>query len=315
MPLSAGSQAALGVSASLVKCTTPAIATIPRVITTGNPDNIDAAALAALARLATALRGPERIAVNASVGDALDALHRAAPDHPGVIHYAIHAYDNPPLKERGLAYAEIYDGIAPAAAHALHMPTRIFTRTGDWEKSIDLNRRSAEAALAQSEDVIQTHYVHAIDYMVYAYLQLRQPDETARLVNEMLAIDNHQASFGGANALAAASVRLLMEQEKWANAASLSPDLHAAIPWQIFPQTVAMVWFTKGLGAARTSDVDAARLAVAELKTLDSTMLKRGQDYWARLTEGQILSVEAWIELAEGNGELAFTLHPSDESG
>ncbi|MEW2911446.1 hypothetical protein [Leisingera sp. JC11] len=102
-----------------------------------NPGNIDAAALAALARLATAPRGPEGIEVKARVGDTLDALHQSEPDHPGVIHYAIHAYDNPPLKERGRPYAEIYDKTAPNAPHALHMPAHIFTRTGDWEKFSD----------------------------------------------------------------------------------------------------------------------------------------------------------------------------------
>ncbi|SDE77339.1 tetratricopeptide repeat protein [Limimaricola pyoseonensis] len=272
-----------------------------------NPDNIDAAALAALARLATAPGGVERFEVNARVGDALDALHEDAPEHPGVIHYAIHAYDNPPLKERGLPYAEIYDKAAPEAAHALHMPAHIYTRTGDWAKSIDLNRRSAEAALDTSGDVIQSHYAHAVDYMVYGHLQMGQAEEAARLVEEMLAIDNHQASFGGAYALAASPVRLLLEQENWAEAAALSPDMHSAIPWENFPQTVAMRWFAKGLGAARTDDVETARLAVEKLGSLRDAMREGGQDYWARLTEGQILTVEAWVELAEGNDEAALT--------
>jgi tetratricopeptide (TPR) repeat protein len=271
-----------------------------------NPDNIDAAAFSALARLATAPRGPVGIEVNAAVGDLLDHLHTKAPDHPGVIHYAIHAFDNPMLKARGLPYAEIYDKAAPRAAHALHMPAHIFTRTGDWEKSVDLNRRSAVAALSHSGDVIQTHYVHAVDYMVYGYLQLGEPQKAAALVDEMLLIDNHQASFGGAYALAASPVRLLLEQEKWSEAAALSPGMHSAIPWEKFPQTVAMVWFAKGLGAARSNDVDTARASVSELKALHEKMFARQQGYWAKLTEAQILSVEAWIELSEGNDELAI---------
>ena len=271
-----------------------------------NPDSLDAAALAALARLATAPRGPDGIKVNAQVGDMLDDLHAKAPDHPGVIHYAIHAYDNAPLKDRGVSYAEIYDKTAPMAAHALHMPAHIFTRTGDWEKSIDLNRRSAMTALAQSGDVIQTHYVHAVDYMVYGYLQLGQSEQATTLVDEMLAIDNHQVSFGGAYALAAAPVRLLLEQDKWAEAAAISPEMHSAIPWGKFPQTVAMRWFAKGIGAARIKDVATARTAVGELKTLHEEMAAGGQGYWASLTEAQILSVEAWIEFAEGNEELAL---------
>jgi tetratricopeptide (TPR) repeat protein len=272
-----------------------------------NPDNIDAAALAALARLATAPRGPERGAVFEDVGDTLDALHAIAPEHPGVIHYAIHAYDNPSLRERGRPYAEIYDKAAPEAAHALHMPAHIFTSMGDWERSIDLNRRSAEAALDTSGDVTQTHYVHAVDYMVYGHLQMGQAEEAARLVGEMLAIDNHQVSFGGAYALAASPVRLLLEQEKWAEAAALSPDMHPSIPWEKFPQAVAMRWFAKGLGAARSDDVASAMTAVEELRNLQSAMTVAGQDYWARLADGQILTVEAWIELAEGDEETALS--------
>jgi pentatricopeptide repeat protein len=272
-----------------------------------HPENVDAAALAALARIATAPGGPERVEALAQVGDALDALHDMAPDHPGVIHYAIHAYDNPTLKMRGAPYAEIYDKSAPNAPHALHMPAHIFTRTGDWQKSIDLNRRSAEAAIAQSGDVLQTHYVHAIDYMVYGHLQLGEHEEAARLVDEMMAKDNHQVSFGGAYGLAAAPVRLLLEAGKWSDAAALSPDMHPGIPWENFPQTVAMRWFAKGLGAARSNDVATARAAVTELAGLRDAMQDRQQGYWAKLTEAQILSVEAWIELAEGNDALAMT--------
>lgn len=273
-----------------------------------NHDNVDAAALAALAMLATAPRGPAGAETARAAGDLLDKLHEVAPDHPGVIHYAIHAYDSPAHKDRGVSYAEIYDKTAPTAPHALHMPSHIFTRTGDWEASIDLNRRSAEAALEQSGDILQTHYVHAIDYMVYGYLQTGKPGEAEQLVKEMLAKTNHQVSFGGAYALAASPIRLLLEQEKWAEAAALSPDLHPNIPWENFPQTVAMLWFAKGIGAARSGDLDTARSAAEQLAKMRDAMLERDQGYWAQLAEGQILSVEAWVELAEGQDELALSL-------
>ena len=273
-----------------------------------NPDNIDAAAFAALASLASTPPGPEQVETFAAVGDRLDSLHATAPDHPGIIHYAIHAYDNPPLKDRGVPYAEIYDKTAPSAPHALHMPAHIFTRTGDWAESIDLNRRSAEAALEQSGDVLQSHYVHAVDYMVYGYLQTGEPEKAKAMVDEMLGKDNHQVNFAGAYGLAAAPVRLLLEEDRWAEAAALSSELPAGMAWDNFPQTVAMLWFAKGLGAARTGDVEAAEDAVGELDALLAAMRERGPEYWAQLTEGQILSIRAWIALAEGDGDLAVTL-------
>ena len=271
-----------------------------------HPDDIDAAAFGALARLATAPRGSDGIQVKSQVGYTLDALHKSAPEHPGVIHYAIHAYDNPPLKDRGRPYAEIYDKTAPNAPHALHMPAHIFTRTGEWQKSIDLNWRSAEAAREQSKDVVQSHYAHAIDYMVYGHLQLGDVNNAAKLVDEMLAIQNHQISFGGAYALAAAPVRLPLEQAQWDVAAALSPDMHPVIPWEKFPQTVAMRWFAIGMGAARSGDLEKAQAAVAELNALRAVMQERKQGYWAQLTEAQIMSVEAWIELADGDAEKAL---------
>ena len=273
-----------------------------------NPDSVDAAAFAALAMLASAPPGEGGIAINAAAGYLLDTLHNSAPHHPGVIHYAIHAYDTPPLKDRGAPYAVIYDKTAPNAAHALHMPSHIFTRTGDWAASIELNRRSAEAAMESSGTILETHYVHAVDYMVYGLLQLDRPEEAQALVEKMLAMDNHQVSFGGAYALAASPLRLLLEQEKWAEAGAVSHELHPSIPWENFPQTEAMLWFAKGIGAARSGDLEAARADVVKLNALHQVMVERDQDYWAKLTEGQILSVDAWIELARGNGEQAVKM-------
>ncbi len=276
-----------------------------------HPGNVDAAALAALARLAIAPRGAARMEELADVGDTLDALHQKAPDHPGVIHYAIHAFDNPALKTRGKPYAEIYDKSAPDAPHALHMPAHIFTRTGDWQASIDLNRRAAKAALDLSGDILQTHYAHAIDYLVYGHLQRGEHQDAANLVSEMMAYENHQVSFGGANALAAAPVRILLEADKWSEAAELSPDMHPSIPWNNFPQAVAMRWFAKGLGAARSGDIKTASSAVLKLVQLRDKLQAGDQGYWAQLTDAQILTVEAWIELDRGNEDLAVVHHTS----
>jgi hypothetical protein len=97
----------------------------------------------------------------------LDAQFVKHPDHPGVAHYLIHAYDFPPIAQKGLPAALCYADIAPGAAHALHMPSHIFTRVGLWKESVDTNARSAAAAKAENS-IGQA--LHAMDYMAYADL-------------------------------------------------------------------------------------------------------------------------------------------------
>ncbi len=100
------------------------------------------------------------------------------PDHPGVAHYLIHSYDAPPIAQQGLVAARRYASIAPAAPHALHMPSHIFTRVGAWEESAATNDRSTQTAVKGNEP---DEAYHAADYSVYAYLQLGR-DEDARAV-------------------------------------------------------------------------------------------------------------------------------------
>ena len=274
-----------------------------------NPDDLDTAALFALAQLATAPRGDMTMARQSEVGDLLDTLHARDPDHPGVIHYAIHAYDNPPLAERGLPYAEIYDGIAPNVAHALHMPSHIFVRKGMWDETIDWNARSAEAALAQKHgDFVSGHYAHAMDYRIYAHLQKGETDVAQGLLEDLLAIQNYQSNFGVAYALAASPVRVLLETEKWSDAAALSDTMHPAIPWEKFPQAQSIRVFAKGIGAIRSGDQETASTALARLAELRRQLEERKIGYWATLTESQMLSIEAWRELGLGNTGLAIQL-------
>ncbi len=274
-----------------------------------SPDDLDTAAFFALSQLATAPRGDATMARQDAVGDLLDTLHQTNPDHPGVIHYAIHAYDNPPLADRGLHYAEIYDSIAPSVPHALHMPSHIFVRLGKWDETVAWNIRSAEAAMQQSHgEVVSAHFAHAIDYRIYAHLQRGEFDVAEAVLADFLSIPNHQPNFGSAYALAAAPTRTLLEAERWADAANLSDDMHPAIPWERFPQTVAMRVFARGIGAIRSGDSDKAGRALVKLGELRDGMLATKQDYWASLTEAQMLSIEAWRELAQGNTELAIQL-------
>ncbi len=273
------------------------------------PDDLDAVAFHALAQLTMAPRGPDAVPVLRDAGGRMDALREKAPRHPGGYHYAIHAYDHPALAEMGLEVARGYDNIAPEVPHALHMPSHIFTRLGLWEESADWNARSAAAVLSQAGDgILADHYPHAIDYAVYAQLQAEDVTAAQALLDDLADHANIEDTFGSAYATSAAPARILLETDDWATAAAMPTDMSPAITWARYPQAVAMRWFAKGLGAARSGDSDAALAALAELSGLRDTMADRDMGYWVALTEAQIASIEAWIALNEGDSNLARAL-------
>src|SRR2546426_5428695 len=131
----------------------------------------------------------------------LEPIFKRQPKHPGVAHYLIHLYDYPPIAEKGLDAAMRYAKIAPAAPHAQHMPSHIFTRVGYWKESIAANQASVRAARA---DKAATDQLHGQDYMVYAYLQLAQDNNARAVIDEMAQATNFSAEVqGGPFALAA----------------------------------------------------------------------------------------------------------------
>lgn len=274
-----------------------------------SPNDHDTAALYALSLLATAPRGDKNMEQIKTAAALLEKLHDQAPGHPGVIHYAIHAYDNPPLAEHGLRYARMYDQIAPSVPHALHMPSHIFIRLGYWDEAIEWNRRSADAALAQPHgDLVSSHFAHAMDYGIYAHLQSGEMEDAQAALDEFLAVDKHQPNFGSAYALAASPVRVLLEQGKWAEAATLPGTMHPAIPWEKFPQCVSMNTFARGIGAIRSGDKEKASNILKDLAELRFVLNARELSYWESLTQVQMMSIEAWLELSLGNKELAIQL-------
>src|SRR5678816_3635006 len=91
----------------------------------------------------------------------LDKLLPQVPEHPGTWHFLIHAYDFPPLAEKGFAAAKRYAELAPAAPHARHMPSHIYSMVGMWEGSIASNLSAVEVAPGM---------MHGYDFMVYSYL-------------------------------------------------------------------------------------------------------------------------------------------------
>jgi tetratricopeptide (TPR) repeat protein len=220
------------------------------------------------------------------------------PDHPGVAHYLIHVYDAPPIAVQGLAAARRYAGIAPAAPHALHMPSHIFTRVGAWEDSAATNARSYEVALKGGEF---PEAYHASDYAVYAYLQLARDAAARRAMEDAFKVEV-KAAAAVAYASAAMPARYAVERGDWRAAKELAP------PTAKVPYTEAIIWFARALGAARTGDVAAAEQDAAELAAKHTALVDAGNVYWAKEVEVQQLAAGGWIAFAKGQKEEALKL-------
>ncbi len=222
------------------------------------------------------------------------------PDHPGAAHYLIHSYDAPPIASKGLNAARRYASIAPAAPHALHMPSHIFTRVGYWEDSAATNARSAAAAKANKEFEEQ---LHAMDYMVYAYLQMGRDSDAKRIVDEVPSVTGFNTlRFAGPYGQSAAPARYAVERSDWKLAVELRPQPGA------FPFTVALTHFARGLGAARSGNAAAAEIEAKELARLSEELKAAKNDYWASEVEISRLNVAAWAALAKGDKEQALAL-------
>lgn len=273
------------------------------------PEDTDAGAFYGLSLLATASPDDETFSQQRKAGELMEELFEKAPEHPGLFHYIIHAYDNPVLAEKGVEFAHGYDKLAPDVPHALHMPSHIFVRIGSWPETIDWNRRSADAALRQPVgDLTSMHHAHAIDYMMYGYLQKGLDKKASVVLDELLSIDNYQPHFGAAYALAAAQARYFLEQRNWQKAAELDLRVNTVFPWDDFPQYEAIGWWARGIGAAKTGDLDSAGDAVNMLKKLHQNTIENGEDYWALLVDVQRKTVEAWIAQANGYYDKALSL-------
>jgi hypothetical protein len=221
------------------------------------------------------------------------------PNHPGVAHYLIHAYDAPPIAEKGLASAKRYASIAPDAPHALHMPAHIFTRVGAWQDSVATNRRSADVALKGKEG---DDALHAMDYIVYAYLQLGRDSDARKTYDEAASIAPSTPRFVGPYPLAAMPARLAVERGAWREAAQLQPIQSK------FPFTEALTYQARALGSARIGDAAAAKADLEQITQRRDALRAAKNDYWATEVEVMRLSAAAWIALAENRGDEALGL-------
>ncbi len=271
------------------------------------PADTEAQIFQALALVAAAPSTDKSYASQRRAGAVLESLWVKQPNHPGLAHYIIHAYDVPALAPLARRAAERYSQIAPAAPHALHMPSHIFTRVGMWRESIDANRQSIAAAM---RDGSIAEALHALDYEMYAALQLRN-DSAARAM--LLVFPTLIARFdptvvagaapgsAGAFAIAAIPARVALEHRDWRAAAALHANTTA------FPYADAVTYFARSLGASHLGDTAAARVGVDSLVVLQARLAAHGETYWAEQVTIQQLGAQAWMDYASHHPDDALS--------
>ena len=265
-----------------------------------NPNDVEARVFYAVAMLSNASPSDKTHAKQKQAVDILEPMFARYPDHPGIAHYLIHACDSAELAQRGLPAARKYAGIAPSAPHALHMPSHIFTRLGLWKDSISSNLASEKSAQAHDDTMGQ---LHAMDYLVYAYLQTGQVQDAAGVVSHMQAMAPlDMDDFAVAYAATAMPVRMAVEQGQWAAASAISEPVGAP------PSVVAIAVWAKGMGLARTGHVAEADVQAQRLTALASRLTASGDAYWAAQTSVLADEVTAWVAQARGDSTNARAL-------
>ncbi len=278
-----------------------------------NPADEEAKAFYALALIAVGYATPSDTALSgqAKAGQILEPLFQKNPNHPGLAHYLIHAYDFPRFAARAEQAADDYARIAPSVPHANHMPSHIYTRLGQWDESIASNLRSADAARRFEEqqhlNALWDQRGHAMDYLEYAYLQEgrdREAKEVAETAAGVTAVFPPN-SLTNDYALAAIPARYALERGQWAQAVTLA--VRPAPSWR---STEAITHFAHAIGAARTGDVTRAAAEIDTLSQLETALSAAGgpQTQWAVQTKIQRLAAQAWLARASSQSDEAMRL-------
>lgn len=274
------------------------------------PEDSEAAIFYALAlnEAVTVLPADKNYTRQLKAGAILEKVLMAQPEHPGALHYLIHSYDFPALADRGLSAARQFGDVAPSAPHALHMPSHVYSMLGMWQDSI----KSNQAALAVAKG-----YAHALDFMVYAYLQGAQDVEAKRGVDRGAELRKTQAVaslnptgavLAGYTALAAIPARYAIERGAWTEAAALQPE-------PTTPVADSITYFTRAMGSARGGDLTSARKDIAQLRQLRDALAQSKEDYWVQQVDIQMDAARAWVAYAEGKKGEALKLMRSAADG
>jgi tetratricopeptide (TPR) repeat protein len=265
--------------------------TAMRELAAANSKDVETQVFYALALISNASPSDKQHLRQKKAADLLEPLWREFPDHPGIPHYLIHAYDNQELAPRGLPAARAYASIAPSAPHALHMPSHIFTRLGLWDDSIASNIAARSAAQHQN-DIGEE--LHAMDYLVYAYLQSGRDQEAAQVIQELKAKPNlDRSDFKIGYAATAMPVRYIVERQQW-NDAEKVPN-----PPDSQPHIIAIAVWARGLGFAHNGHAQEAQKESEALRQFEEQLRASGNDYWATQVNIMRREVMAWSAQAE----------------
>ena len=271
------------------------------------PKDREAAAFYALSLLASEPENDTTYVNRKKAAAILEKLFAEEPDHPGAAHYLIHTYDTPSMAHLGLPAAERYAKIAPAAPHALHMPSHIFVRLGMWPDDIASNL----ASIAASRRAIAlhmgggSHQFHAMAFLFYAYLQCGREADAKQLIAELRAMPPMKDMYGTGfdprlSDLTMFEALYPLELHHWAEAAALTPEAGA------LPGDNAMTYWARAIGKAHTGDPDGARKDVAEMQSIHEDLLAKKRTGPASEVEQNIREAQAWIDHAAGKDDEAI---------
>jgi tetratricopeptide (TPR) repeat protein len=269
------------------------------------PADHEVAALYALTLVATV--PPDQISSpnNARAAEILLHILKENPRHPGAMHYLIHANDARGREHESLDVLREYEAIAPHNPHALHMPTHIYTRLGNWPEVVRGNIKAAEAALdfpaGDHGQFIWDEFPHAIEYLIYAYLQMGADDSAAVQLNRLQRTQSLEPTFKTAFHLSSTRARYTLERKAWDEAASIVPRESGQVDWDKFPWPEAISWFARGLGSVHIGKLADAKRSLDRLEELESIITKAKEELFMRNIRVLRLGLAAWVAHVEGS--------------
>jgi tetratricopeptide (TPR) repeat protein len=276
------------------------------------PDDPEAGAFYALAHLATAPSDKISTAHSDRAAEILLRIYKQNPDHPGAMHYLVHANDVPGRERESLEITRKYEAVAPNNPHALHMPTHIYTRLGDWNGVIRGNLRAADAALkypvGDHGEFVWDEFPHAMEYLIYGYLQKGADDQAAAQLKRLRGTAHVEPTFKLAFHLTSTQARYALERRAWNEAMSIVPREPADLDWDRFTWAEAIARFARGLGAAHLGKLDEAKSDENRLQELEGATRKAGEELFTRNIQVLRLELSAWLAHVQGRKESSVGL-------